>query len=123
MSIEMRTDMGVDHEVDETDASGDEPTTRSFVGNAMNLAMGKDVQIAADYTNKHTKGPMGMMTIARQVSTGTMDPSVMFAFTTIAKDDAKWAKYCDIIGKGAWITTKSRCASGLMGLRDSLRNL
>lgn len=118
-----------DHEVGETDAfddEADEPKARlfGFGGKKTVIAAGDaDVQIAADYTNKHTKGPMGMMTIARQVSTGTMDPSVMFAFTTIAKDDAKWEKYCDIIGKGAWITTKSRCVSGLMGLRNSLRNM
>ena len=47
----------------------------------------------------------------------------MFAFTSIAKDDAKWKEYCEIIGKGAWITTTSRCSSGLMGLRDSLRKM
>lgn len=118
MSVEMSVEMHVDHE-------SDEPKARFFgmVKNAVRSAMGGDVQIAAEYTNKNTRGPVGMATIARQATTGTMDPSVFKAFTTIAKDDAKWKEYCEIIGKGAWISTTSRCSSGLMGLRDKLRKM
>ena len=118
-SVKMSVYISVDHEPDE-------PKSRFFGGlikNAVRSALGANVQIAAEYTQKNTKGPMGVMKIARQASTGTLDPSVFRAFSAIAKDDAKWNEYCDIIGKGAWITTKSRCSSGLMGLRDSLRKI